>query len=348
MAKNEIKCYLCDSNIEEKNFYREPRKGLDFYICQNCGSYYIHDIAKNLNPEDKAKAASVACEKKLKKQDGYYLNVSGNGNSDTHEVIKIEDFLKEFPKNPTNRFQRALLNLGRVFSAKPFDNICSASISPYLLFISSDVERQSVLELMREERLIHVNESQGDAYRTPAVFTITPKGWKQIVELQEQYKEHSGKAFLAMWFDDTTQLFKEAARKGAKDAGYELLAVNEEHYNDFIMNKVLNMIDESKFVIADFTCMPEIADGDNVSNGVRGGVYYEAGFANGQGKEVIMTCKNISEAWARRHFDIEQKNTIIWKEEDGKIITSQDEFDFADYLKERIIRSVGRGPNYKE
>jgi nucleoside 2-deoxyribosyltransferase len=255
--------------------------------------------------------------------------------------IKLQDFIKEFPDDPIDRFKRGLLNLSRHKSLDPFGDFEINETLPYKLFAKDEDKARKILEYMAEDNLIAIEDKK-------KLGSLTYKGWTRIAELQEQYKEHSAKAFLAMWFNETTKSFRAAAKLGAELAGYKLLVVDEEHHNDFIMNKVLNMIDDSKFVIADFSCAPESTDDNGVKNGVRGGVYYEAGFASGQGKEVIMTCKDDSDSSSRRHFDIEQKNTIFWKEEEGKVITSNGNFDFAVYLKERIIRSVGKGPGYSE
>ena len=119
--------------------------------------------------------------------------------------------------------------------------------------------------------------------------------------------------------------------------------VDETHHNDYIMDKVVNMIDEARFVIADFTCVPEVIQGDKISKGVRGGVYFEAGYARGRGKQVIHTCRKDSESEKRLHFDVGQINTIFWKEENG-VVKSFDH-NFIEVLKERIIRTVGKGPN---
>jgi nucleoside 2-deoxyribosyltransferase len=176
---------------------------------------------------------------------------------------------------------------------------------------------------------------------------ISPYGWQRIAELENARAfEHSDKVFLAMWFNSDTEKYREAVRQAVDKAGYytEEIAVDEVHHNDFIMNKVLNMIDDARFIIADYTCIQESDIDGNVSGGVRGGVYYEAGYAKGLGKEVIMTCKDSDDAKKRRHFDIDQMNTLFWDENNSKIVVKPSGGDFVDYLKQRIIATVGKGP----
>ena len=108
-----------------------------------------------------------------------------------------------------------------------------------------------------------------------------------------------------------------------------------------LKDKVLNEISEAKFLIADLTSLPE----KNASTGVRGGVYYEAGYAAGQGLQVILTCRD--DAKDRIHFDLKQFFGIFWKETDDGKLTALG-FDFVDFLKNHIIKTVGPGPNYEK
>ena len=54
-----------------------------------------------------------------------------------------------------------------------------------------------------------------------------------------------------------------------------------------------------------------IFNNGSVNKGVRGGVYFEAGYANSKDKEVICTCYDDEASQKRRHFDIMQLNTIF-------------------------------------
>lgn len=82
---------------------------------------------------------------------------------------------------------------------------------------------------------------------------------------------------------------------------------NVEHCND-INDEMIAQIRKSRFMVADLT-------------GYRGGVYWEAGFAEGLGITVIYTC---NEKWLKTdkdldiegvHFDLNHRNMILWNEE---------------------------------
>ena len=109
------------------------------------------------------------------------------------------------------------------------------------------------------------------------------------------------------------------------------------------MDEIINRIYEARFVVADFTCSPERSEENGkIPGGVRGGVYFEAGYARGLGKEVIATCSDSDDAKKRRHFDIDQLNTLFWHERDGRLYDRY-ENDFTKRLTERIKATVGKG-----
>jgi hypothetical protein len=109
------------------------------------------------------------------------------------------------------------------------------------------------------------------------------------------------------------------------------------------------MIREAHFLIADLTCRPETAAGEGkVKQGVRGGVYWEAGMAYGMDKTVILTCEDNDESKDRIHFDLQQYQTIFWKQ-DELLTTIRDitspipDANFAEKLAQRILATIGKG-----
>ena len=171
---------------------------------------------------------------------------------------------------------------------------------------------------------------------------LTLEGIDHALELDKS--ADTPHAFLAMWFSETTKQYRKSVQQAAEEAGYILNPVDEVPHNEFIMDKVLNLINEARFVVADLTCEPEDSSGDRPRGGVRGGVYYEAGYAGGQRKQVILTCRDTPCARSRIHFDLQQVNTIFWKEVDGQPMVGDQ--TLTDVLRERIIFTIGKGPLY--
>ena len=103
---------------------------------------------------------------------------------------------------------------------------------------------------------------------------------------------------MAVQFGEDTTPVREAIREGIQKAGYIAIFIDEVQHNDYITPELLKYIKNSRFVVVDLT---------NKNNGA----YFEEGYAMGLGKDVIQICRND----VRLHFDVAQKNTIMWENE---------------------------------
>jgi nucleoside 2-deoxyribosyltransferase len=75
------------------------------------------------------------------------------------------------------------------------------------------------------------------------------------------------------------------------------LRIDRKEHNNQITDEIMAGIRRAEFVVADFT-------------NHRAGVYYEAGFARGPGREVIYCCKE--DSFRERHFDTSVINHVVW------------------------------------
>jgi hypothetical protein len=151
---------------------------------------------------------------------------------------------------------------------------------------------------------------------------ITPRGFKLLDELRYSSPENPI-GFCAMWFsDDLKPLWTEAIEPAIRDAGYEPKRIDQHEHVNRIDDEIVAMIRRSRFVVADFT-------------GQRGGVYFEAGYALGQGLRVIWTCRE-DELEKGIHFDTRQYNFLKW--------TPGEYGDLKGRLQNRIEATLGRGP----
>ena len=257
----------------------------------------------------------------------------------------LEQILKRYPVAITDKLNRAIGNIGRLQSSC-HDDIPSgphSPVDPACFFAEANSDFSYFAAMLTksgwcsEPRLLREGQPS-------MLISLTFKGWQKFEELERSW-QNSNTAFIAMWFDDSTKAYREAVRQAMNLAGYdEPVFIDTYQHNNFIMDEVINKINDARFVVADFTCLPEKTEDDGkITGGVRGGVYFEAGYARGLGKEVIMTCKNSDEAKKRRHFDIDQVNTLFWDENGGKLSVGED--DFIKRLVWRIKATVGRGKN---
>lgn len=173
-----------------------------------------------------------------------------------------------------------------------------------------------LLHLMVEQKLLAVLSNHTH-------FSPAPAGWERIDNLL-RHSTDSSQAFVAMWFSELTD---SAYFKGIAPAlsatGYKPIRIDKKEHNNKIDDEIIAEIRRSRFLIADFTCE---------AKNVRGGVYYEAGFAQGLGIPVIWTCRDTS--LSDLHFDTRQYAHIVWKTPADLLVQ----------LKNRIGATIGDGP----
>ena len=167
-----------------------------------------------------------------------------------------------------------------------------------------------MLDYLKKSTLIECQEASTTERMT--TICLTPHGYQRVDELQKN-SSYGRSVLVAMKFGDDTAKLREAIRKGIADANYYAVFIDEVQHNDFITPELLKHIRDSKFVVVDLTHQ-------------NNGAYFEEGYAMGLGKQVIQLCrKNV-----RLHFDIAQKNTIMWEKEE----------DISDQLTNRIRATI--------
>jgi hypothetical protein len=163
---------------------------------------------------------------------------------------------------------------------------------------------------------------------------LTSKGCERLEKLAGINGE-STQAFVAMWFNPEIEL---AYSNGIKEAiiasGYDPMRIDKKEHSNKIDDEIIAEIRRSRFVIADFTS-GYVSEGDQKTLIARGGVYYEAGFAQGLGVPVIWTCRE--DCLKHIHFDTRQYAHIVWT-------TAE---DLREKLTKRIGAIIGWGPNAK-
>lgn len=161
---------------------------------------------------------------------------------------------------------------------------------------------------------VHLSGDKEDNDSFVSYFQLTPKGYERIDKLQVSNAE-SKNVLVAMKFGNDTKKLREAIRKGIIEAEYHPVFIDEVEHNEFITPELLDWIRRSRFVVVDLTHQ-------------NNGAYFEEGYAMGLGKPVIQLCMD----GKYLHFDIAQKNTIIWKTEE----------EIPLRLKNRIIATIGK------
>jgi hypothetical protein len=131
------------------------------------------------------------------------------------------------------------------------------------------------------------------------------------IDLLETTRGDTSKVFVAMWFNESVNAaYSNGIAQAVIRCGLEPVRIDRVEHSDKICDRIVAEIRGAKFVVADFTC-GVIRDANGGDAAIpRGGVYYEAGLAQGLGKPVIWTCR--ADQIGHVHFDTRQYAHILW------------------------------------
>lgn len=150
------------------------------------------------------------------------------------------------------------------------------------------------MEQLQADKLVNFS-----AIQIPSSAVVTPRGWNYAAQIETIRNPHSRQAFVAMSFDeDLRNIWDDGLKPAIEQAGYEPVRVDQIEHNNSITDEILSGIIQSRFVVCDFTRHKH-------------GVYFEAGFAMGLKRPVILCCNkdDIGDA----HFDTRNHNHIVWE-----------------------------------
>lgn len=159
-----------------------------------------------------------------------------------------------------------------------------------------DDELDMILRYLEAEKRIEPVSLNGGPFR------VTLEGHHH---LETTLTERTNHAFVAMWFgEEMNAIYNAGIEPAIREAGYEPVRIDREHFLDNIHDAIIAAIRRSAFVVADFT---------HGADGQRGNVYYEAGFAHGLNLPVIFLCRQ-AEGNEKLAFDTGQYTHILWKD----------------------------------
>ncbi len=338
-------CPICGEN------YFKTSKSLESFPgfrneCERCGTYKIDKVL--LYPTDPpwAKVSHlVSAWVRRENKAGKIPNIGkGAGIENVSDPQWWEKQFRSmgFPETTNEKLDALLLAYAEKLSGSYGKLI---EIDPALIsaIAAKNIdELRGLTDLLVEMRYLSEKENSYGPARI-----ISAQGWLRVDEMRKVYVS-SNAAFIAMWFSEYTRKYREVVTAVVEYCGFRPIIVDQEEYSGFIMDQVISLLKQAKFVIADFTCRPEEVTETRVRNGVRGGVYWELGMAYGLGKPLIHTCEDNPESRERIHFDVDQYNTIYWRQEDlstniRPIEEANVDPTFAEKLVARILALVGKG-----
>lgn len=333
------KCPICTDDYLESSIPSEKSMA-NHYKCTRCGKFIADDLLlqdPNLDKVRHLVSAWIRQQNKGGRTPVFPDDIEG---PPSKWFQNLQYF--GFPKTVNEKMDALLKSYADILKDR-FRKPIKIQLNPQLI---SDIAAKDIHEVRALSELL--NERGYIELTSDDIAKVRVNGWDRIDEIRKSIVSSSS-AFIAMWYHACTAKYREATIAALTYCGYEPLIVDQPQFNGFIMDQVTSLIRQSRFVIADLTCRPEEFDGKNeVINGVRGGVYWEAGFAYGMGKTVIHTCENTDEAKNRLHFDVQQYKTIFWTSDEldteiGDLFRPVPKPNFAQRLAIKIFAIFGKG-----
>ena len=343
MSEPDNSCPLCGSTLVSESEGSQHYVDVCNYECPRCGKYRLSDYIKDEQRFDAAKHLISAWIRRQQKLGLYNPLVrQSDDNSDWFDNLQRAGF----PQGVNEKLDAILLAYADIVKDE-YAKIVKIQLYP---FLPSEIAARDMNEVKGLNQYL---EQLGYVSCPPSHLcehiSVTAQGWFRINELRRTGRL-SDSVFIAMWFEDCMDKYRQAVMKAVSYCGYKSIIIDQQEFNGFVMDQVISLIRESRFLIADLSCKAELDEPTNpkVKQGVRGGVYWEAGIAYGMGKTVIQTCQSSDESKRRVHFDLDQYQTIFWTEDEliadiRDLTKSISTPNFAEKLAQRIIATVGKG-----
>ena len=302
------KCIFCDSQFK-KIENRDPYSICD---CPICGHYEIGDAAMRLDKEIYNKRHLIS---------GYIREMNDTGSKVKLQSEKNYKVILDSPMVPKDiqgkinkiiqYFNRNIKEFGQ------FIKIPEISVS----YSKNEEENKQLYMKVIEKGYIESDEIKNSCklLDTPIFmgfsYSLTIEG-KEYADKIIKGLNKNNQVFVSMWFNSKNSvIYKNFIKKAIKESGYEPYRVDDDEFNQAIIDVIIGEIRKSKFVIVDLT-------------GQRPNVYYEAGFAYGLNLAVIYTCNKDDKE--KSHFNVNHNKIIYW--EDGE--------DLYNQLKNRITATI--------
>jgi len=306
-------CPICKSNISDYKASGENHE----IPCPRCSYFEISGFALNYLKQNSLDGLQIANISK-------YIYENKDKLIITHEILKE---LRELPiLTVGEKADKLLKHLFKLFPI-PGNNFNDKQFefgSNHLLRITNTFDVGELSYLLHEYL---IKEKKYLEKLSSTTYKITPHGWSYIEELRKKASDNNV-AFVALWVNNKTdELWDNGIKPAIHFSGYEPYRVDKDSKVKKIDDEIFVRIRECKFVISDFT-------------GQRHNVYYEAGFAKGLDKSVILTCLKNELDRNKVKFDVRQYSFIPWEKD------KLNEFSKALYYS--IRENVGHGDHHKE
>jgi hypothetical protein len=297
-STNKHPCRLCGQPVTELKSGIRPEGLVEQYTCKCCGTFNV-----------------LIDQAIIKEEEKYLLSAAVRMWTGTQFPILGRDTIPALVQGVPRLSVLEKLDLLLELAAQRTPGIG--------LWSSFDLNTDYPLIVARNQEEIYqlaaALKDRGLVRQADNLLFLKVPGWERLEEIRRS-GSRSSLVFVAMWFEPSTlSLYEQAIRPAIREAGYEPLRIDQHEHVNRIDDEIIGQMRRSKFMVADFT-------------GQRPGVYFEAGFMMGLGRNVIWMCSK-SEL-EKLHFDVRQYSFVDWESIE----------DARTRLKRRILSLEGEGP----
>jgi hypothetical protein len=318
MPFNATHCPFCKTALDEPS-KNNSRRSSFVYSCPHCGRFQLTEEADaDLGGYIRSHGDSLPYIPHAIRK----LTASENAGpliaSDTIRKL-FENPPKPSPREQADNF---ILWIGdnQADPGKPVEirssairGIVGAASDEGLVYLLESLKRSGLVDGTFTGALMVVIDDDPSSYAHEpddmfGSLSLTFTGWDRYAELKRGAPSGTT-AFMAMQFGNTDldEMVKTCFRPAVEATGFELRRLNDpEHQRAGLIDDRLRVeIKKSRFVISDLT---------HANNGA----YWEAGYAEGLGKDVIYTCeKSVFDQRQKEgggtHFDTNHHLHILWE-----------------------------------
>lgn len=232
---------------------------------------------------------------------------------DNFQKINVADLMRNYPQSFMDTMEKSLYNLSK--KHPDYGEKFGIDFEMYHLLYCKNLTNETYSDAVMG--VLKMLSELGFLVLTSTNCYITSKGWEKVSEMEKTESKNQG--FIAMSFNNEAKIISDSFKNAIVKCGYIPRRIDEKEHNNQIVPEILFEISRSKFVVVDVT-YPNY------------GAYYEAGYAEALGKEVIICCReDIFNSDKRPHFDIAQKSSIVWTDKE----------DLENRLYRRIEATIG-------
>jgi nucleoside 2-deoxyribosyltransferase len=229
---------------------------------------------------------------------------SDAGNAQTIERENIDSFIRNarYPHDPLATMDELLLLIYKRTNTADLRIKYNPTNDCSLVYAKTPFEFGYLVKMLEEQGYLKETNVELNSTR------LSVKGWEKVRELERMRPERGNDAFMATPFSkgDLEDVYHQYLVPAIKKTGFDLKRVNEEQPAGLIDDQLRVRIQNSRFLLAELTT-------DRGKE--NGGVYWEAGYAEGLGIPVIYLCRKGPGKHIKTHFDTNHHVTVFWNKE---------------------------------